>query len=454
MKMKNKIISIGLALVLMISAFSTLTPLIASAAEVISDNYELEMSLQKSEECVEFIETNFSQVINEYNIYHQDEGIICEATFIEGKTPIYMTDENKYGFYLDFNDDNGYLLITEGYTLYEFEPIGDLSYLKEVESAYYSSFDGFMYLSDAGSLERYDYVDRTNEYCGTTDSSFNSVADDLTGAAGQLGTDDGCIYNIDAYVAEVYPKYEYVTRYMITDYEWVYQWDHSVYESDDGSEGNCVINATYSMMNDWIRRGRFSWLPTGTIDYSTVVNNDPLFGRYGNRTTGTWRVNSNTNTLRNLPELYMELRAYAIEYGYLPDQGMQSSRIIDMVARVASSRGYTMNMKKTSSFDSNVKYQLNTNKACVISVDGSTSYPSHAMGLYGYVEYEYTSGWWIFKTTKTKYFYVVDDGYTYKRNSANVDLFKYNFLGVETPVCYFDPNTSADPSLTFFYLED
>ena len=76
------------------------------------------------------------------------------------------------------------------------------------------------------------------------------------------------------------------------------------------------------------------------------------------------------------------------------------------------------------------------------------------MGLYGYIEYKYTSGWWIFQTTKNKYFYIVDDGYVYKRNAENADLYRYNFAGVETPVCYFDPNTDANPSLTFFYLGD
>lgn len=107
----------------MLSALSTLTPLVASAAETLSKNYELELSLENSEECVEFIEENFSQVISEYNLAHPEEDVLCAATSIEGSAQIYITDLGKYGIYLDFDNDNGYLLVTEKYHLYEFDPV-------------------------------------------------------------------------------------------------------------------------------------------------------------------------------------------------------------------------------------------------------------------------------------------------------------------------------------------
>ena len=453
--MKTKVISMVLAFVMMLSVFSVFNPLIASASSDFATERALERSLENSEECVDFIEENFSQVISEYNIAHQAEGIICEATFIEGQSKIYMTDLDKYGIYLDFNDNNGYLLVTEDYNLYEFESVGDLSYLKNIELAYYNSFDGFMYLdSETGLLEKYEYVDNTSEYYKSCDTTELSSDEELIGAAGQDGSGDGHIYDIDAYVAAVYPDYVYESRYMITDYQWIYQWNTSVYRqatsSGYSSEGNCVINATYSMLNDWFRRGKFQWMPSGTTNYSSLVTSDRQYSTYGTSTYDGWTTNT-TARLSNMPTLYLELRDYAIDYGYLPENGMQSKYIVDMVGKVASSRGYTFNMIKTSSFDENVKYQLDTNCACVISVQGSSTYGNHAMGLYGYVKYTYTSGWWIFKTTKDKYFYVVDDGHSYKQGNSN---YTYNFVGVNTPVCYFDPNTDAEPSLTFFYLED
>lgn len=445
MKIWLKTMSAFLAVAILLSLTSVLSPTAVNAAEINS----LEESLVNSESCVEFIEENFERVISEYNAAHTD-AIECKATSIEGRTLIYLTDVNKYGFYLDFNDDNGYLLVTEDYTLYEFEPIGELEYLKGVESAFYNSFDGFMYCDlETGCLERYVYLDTSSQNIGGVDATL-SVAqrvEENNAHDGQHSDGgDGKIYDIDAYVADAYPEYEYVGRHIIPNYQWIYQWNTSVYQSDDGSEGNCVINATYSMMNNWISRGRYTSLPTGTTNYNNLLTSDELYNPYGNGTRGTWRANS-TSTLRVMPTLYLELREYAIDYGYLPDAGMQSKYIIKMVENVAADHGYSINMASSSSF-TNAKSELNANRACVLSVGGSSTFGNHAMGLYGYVEYSYTSGWWIFESTKTAYFYVVDDGHMYKRNDSN---YSYTSGGVTYPVSYFDPNTDANPSLTFFY---
>ena len=454
MKNKIKVISTVLVVVFMLSAFSILTPLVTSAAETIIQNYELGLSLKNSEECVSFIEENFSTVMDEYNLAHAEESEPCRATSIEGRAEIYITDIEKYGIYLDFDGDNGYLLVTENYHLYEFEPTGDLKYLKNVDFAYYSSFDGFMYMDSVfGTLERYDYVDNSNELYGAEkvdgDSLFSQSG--LTASAGQ--DSKGHIYDIDAYVADVYPDYKYVKRYMGTAYEWIYQDDTSLYYrhvgEDTWTEGNCVINATYSMMNDWVRRRKFSWLPSGTVDYRGCMPGDPLYSKYGTGTYNGW-VPRRDESLDAMPALYMELRSYAITYGYLPDKGMLSAYIIDMVKRVGTTRGYTMNMLKSSTFNDDVKSLLNSDFACVITANGSNVYGNHAMGLYGYVEYEYTSGWWIFSKTETKYFYVVDDGHSYKQYDPR---YTYNFMGVNTPACYFDPNTSDSPTISFYYLD-
>lgn len=149
----------------------------------------------------------------------------------------------------------------------------------------------------------------------------------------------------------------------------------------------------------------------------------------------------------------MELREYAIDYGYNPDDGMQFKYMVDMAQNVARDHNINISVKQTSSF-STPKQKIDSNLACAISVNGSSRYHNHAMGLYGYVEYTYTSGWWIFSSTKTAYFYVVDDGYVYKRNDATLRS-KYVYTdsdGTTYPVCYFDPNTSANPSISFTYL--
>ena len=132
MKTKAKIISSLLVFVLTLSAFNVFTPMIASAIDDAKTEWALERSLENSENCVDFIEENFSRVVSEYNSANQENGLVCCATSIEGRSQIYIADSDKYGIYLDFDGNNGYLLVTENYLLYEFEPQGDLSYLKNV----------------------------------------------------------------------------------------------------------------------------------------------------------------------------------------------------------------------------------------------------------------------------------------------------------------------------------
>ena len=64
-----------------------------------------------------------------------------------------------------------------------------------------------------------------------------------------------------------------------------------------------------------------------------------------------------------------------------------------------------------------------------LSIQGSSSYGNHGVCLIGYREYSYTTGWWIFETTHYAYFFQIADG----RNTKPV---------------YFDPNTSASPSIS------
>lgn len=457
MKKIVRLVSSCVLFALLISSFGIFRPIIASAASDIIAETELEKSLTQSKECASFIETNFSRFIYEYNNNLSESDTKCNATFVEGQTTIMITDLNKYGIYLDFDGNNGYVVVTSNYQLFEFEPLGDLEYLKTAEIAYYNSFDKFMYVDvESGSLERYNYTDNSQEYGGVVydfTSEYENAADPGDENAQAL-TGDGGIFDIDTYVSSNYPEFVYDSRYIIPGYEWIYQSDNSVYrritENGRFTEGNCVINATYSMMNDWHNKGRFPWLPTGTIDYSLQVENDPFFDVYSNGTHNGWVVKNN-NEISEMASLYMELREYAIEYGYNMESGMQYARIIDMVGRVASSRGFTLNVSRTSSFQA-IENQIDNNRACLIAVTNSSTYHNHAMGLYGYVKYTHTTGWWIFTTTETKYFYVVDDGHDYKRD--NLERHEYNLNGVISYVTYFDPNTSANPTVSFYYLAD
>lgn len=405
------------------------------------------------EEVADYIENNLKTMSEEYNkssaFSSQDtiklsnrsisdnNGFHAES--IERTVKVYVLEDSAEAIFLDFDGENGYMLVTADNELYEFETTGELDYLKDIDYAYYSTIDGFVYYDEeSDSYERYDSIGQEDVLFKSIDTEDYTSLDNQMAYEGQVSdAGDGKIYDIDAYVKSRYPDYTYQSGYSISNYEFVYQWDTSVYRSDDGSEGNCVINATYSMMNHWRKSGHANKLPDTTVDYSSAVVNDALYSKYGNNSYGSWRTNSAT-TLSKMPSLYMHIRDYAIGYGYYPDQGMKFSYVDDMANATAKDYGNTaVEAKETSSF-STVKTYLDCGRAGAISVNGSSTFGNHAMGLCGYRVYTYQSGWWIFSSTKTAYFYQVDDGHSYKK-------------GVYTDV-FFDPNTSAKPSLSFVYL--
>lgn len=415
------------------------------------------MNIKKSdkslEEVVDFIEDNLKTMSEEYNksiptsaqdtiklsnrFTSNNNGFCAES--IEGTVKVYVLEDSVEAIFLDFDGENGYMLVTAENELYEFETTGELDYLKDIEYAYYSTIDGFVYYDEkSNSYERYDSVGIEDVLFKSADSKDCMTSDNLMAYEGQVSdAGDGKIYDIDAYVKSRYPNYTYQSGYSLSDYEFVYQWDTSIYRSDDGSEGNCVINATYSMMNYWRKSGRANKLPDTTLDYSSAVVNDTLYSKYGNSSYGSWRTNNST-TLSKMPSLYMHIRDYAIGYGYYPDKGMKFSYVDDMANATAKDFGNTAVIAKETSSFSTAKTYLDYGRAGAISVSGSSTFGNHAMGLYGYRIYTYKSGWWIFSSTKTAYFYQVDDGHSYKK-------------GVYTDV-FFDPNTSAKPSLSFVYL--
>lgn len=87
MKIWLKTMSAFLAVAILLSLTSVLSPTAVNATEINS----LEESLVNSESCVEFIEENFERVISEYNAAHTDAAE-CKATSIEGRTLVYLTN--------------------------------------------------------------------------------------------------------------------------------------------------------------------------------------------------------------------------------------------------------------------------------------------------------------------------------------------------------------------------
>ena len=196
------------------------------------------------------------------------------------------------------------------------------------------------------------------------------------------------------------------------------------------SEGNCALNAAYSVLRSWYSRGFIDYIPNGTQDLTASIVNDALYSKYG--TGPNWFPNR--NYLDKMPILYSELRDYAVQNcGYTPESGLSRQNARNAMSRICARHGQSIKLNYTSVISAVINY-LEERKACYFSIHGSTTYNNHAVVLLGYRVYSYESGWWIFKKVHDAYFYKIADGW-------------------DTTPKYFDPNTGAKLDLEVTYLE-
>lgn len=416
-------------------------------------------TLIESQKTADFIKNNLQEFVAHYN--NSVDSSHSNATSVEHEAIVYLTFKKAYAYYLDFDADNGYLIIDSDYSLQEFEVNGDLPYLKDIGYTFYNALDKFLYYDYEKSTyvpyEAFEY-DESTLIAGLSagaDVAFDGQHPEANG--------EGQIYNLNAYVAQNYSKYNRQSIQIIPNYNWIYQYDTSIFKhvktdsngnTSNWSEGNCVINATYSMMKDWKDQGYYTNLDSNTVDYRTEVLSNPQYAKYGTNTYDGWTLNS-SNYLERMPKLYLELREQAVNRGYLPESGMYSSHIPAMVNVVGKNYGYNFNMNSSSAHNAIVG-SMNAHRAGVLSVQNSQSYGNHAMGLYGFVVYHYQSGWWIFKKDHYAYFYLIDDGWGYKQNDTNFAT-QYSGVipgmdGLGYNLCYYDANKSN--SKTFYYLSN
>lgn len=423
-------------------------------------------SIDKCEEILVFIENNFDTFVDEYNKTVENEERL-NAKSIEYASLVDLLDDDSCGLYIDFNEDNGYAVITSDLNIYEFETKGDYQLLRN-NDLYYSRLDGFVYKDSQGVYQR---VFQEN-YSGLNMSSYHNgnVANDKAVYPGQSEAGDGEIESakIGEYIQARYHDYTYEDKRedLASDFDFARQTNTSYYvkkecEADGTnldntfwSEGNCALNAMFNVMRNWSKKGKINSIAhSATTDIRTTITSDPLYSEWGSyivrgttasgntaKSNGNeivgyyyWRPNY-SNSLMVMPNLYTNIRAYAIsQYGYTPESGYNASNVPDTLEYVASTNyGITIDVTYTSTISTAIS-SIDNGKAVYLSINNSSTYGNHGVALIGYQEYSYTTGWWVFSQTHYAYFYQVADGW----NSAAM---------------YFDPNTDAAPSISFCVL--
>lgn len=82
----------------------------AASAEMSSGFVKRECSLE-TRHFIEHAADSVDEIVTEYNAV-ADETQAMQVEFVEYSAPVYIIEENKYGVYLDFNDSQGYVVMT------------------------------------------------------------------------------------------------------------------------------------------------------------------------------------------------------------------------------------------------------------------------------------------------------------------------------------------------------
>lgn len=167
------------------------TDLIEEACE----RYSITEDECTAEILADYLTLDLQQLTNVYSLAYPDRSDKFSASSVERKIPVHIVTTDEDGICLDFNDNSGYMVISNNQEVICWEASGDLDFLKSGSEAYYSIFDGFGYYID----------DQFVSY----EAQYLSV-DELNGLvlkepyAGQDSAGDGEIFDTASYVADRY----------------------------------------------------------------------------------------------------------------------------------------------------------------------------------------------------------------------------------------------------------
>ena len=353
----------------------------------------------------DFIEENLDKFVTEFSKESEDEWL---ATSVEDRKQVIDIDSNEEYTYLDFDGDNGYAIIGNEYDFKDFTYKGDLEYTKEPNILYWSSYDGFVYKDGEEYLR-----------CGTQYLTEEELKEYVFNYDGQLGDDAGigviksgsdAIENIDKYLEDRYGgkwTYDEKNSKSLTNYKDVYQADYAVY---DGGEGNCTLSAFYGIFRYLRDNKNFSGLPNYEVYVDTSKDS---FGK-----------NLKKRNVQ-IPKIYEQIRACAIEYDYTTSSNFWTSANMAQWGNDAlANMGYKSNWYKTYakmyllwSFRGQVVSNINAGYP-VMWNQARGNYGNHSMVVKGYKTYTKTRKIWFIKWTEEKHFMEMNDNWRNKKCST------------------------------------
>lgn len=381
-----------MTLVLVVSFSSTAIAVDANSDSEYNDliqatccRYNLKRSECTYQAVADYITDELGKMSEIFELAYPESSEVFSASYVEYRIPVYMVSDDVEGIYLDFDGENGYMILSENYDVIVWKATGDLPYLRELQNTYYSVFDGFGYYVDEQFVPYETHVVSEEEL---------SNLELTTQYAGQNSAGDGDIYDPDKYVAAAYGD-GYVVKSgnsKSLPFSYFGQYDLSIYyqKKSDGrwySEGNCSLSSIFALLNYLKTSGKYTSLPSAASKTSYNATQDSFYSKYSGNTS--YRI----DTPKSLPKLYLAVRQYAVKhYGY-ETGGTNPFNITTIIEKVAAQYGASVDAKHIVvwSYESQVVDEIDAGYPVIINVANSSTYGSHTMVVTGYRLYTKTT---------------------------------------------------------------
>lgn len=371
------------------------------------------------------LETKLSSFVELHNTESEDKIKTCEC---DG---IYFINKfnGKEAYYVDFIGDNGYMVVDEDWEISNLETLGYHDGIGDFAGDIFFNNDGTISGKHDGIEVNFSYLSEQKE---------GNKPNNVSGDAGN----SSFIHDIDAYIASVHPDFDYENIfYLIDSYYrsrqyhtsvlYRYSYDSNMNYLSPTSEGNCLLNATYSAILNGANHGWNSnaySLGNQTFDSSSLASDRQLstltfnrsihYSENGNQfdiaiNSYDWGMKTDyyLDGSFTIPKLYWHIRERALDFGYCCE-GLLNSKVPDLIGHAYIKSGYsnpgTTYSLNVDSVTSNVRNSI----PGIVATTSSNTYGNHGMAIYGYKVYSVTQSFLWFTEKYYKYVFLVDDGHT------------------------------------------
>lgn len=336
---------------------------------------------------------------------------------------------DEYCYLLDFIGDQGFAVFDDD-TIYAKAEEGDFPLLYD-ESVVLGTSSGFLKETEEGSQNYYrvDIKDGAALTEGLYEIDPFDRSTNWTDKDGELSSND-----ITSYLSSEHPdwtlgwesllsNFTYFNQRTTSYYIVEYHTENHTYKTSWLGEGNCAPNAIFtylynlptakdqtgvapkgldSLLNGRQRKNVFNIFAAGQDAlYDDFANNTYKQPWYSNETVffnppgqklryydETWKLDSlSKDIFANTPHLYWQVRDYAIDHGYTPKDGYQTTKYgEDTIEYVSGLYDVTLDIQTTKNIESAISNIMN-GIPVVMSVSQSKTYGNHAMTITGYRRY-------------------------------------------------------------------